>query len=92
MTGDLVERLRAAMSDLEREAAECYRSPWPTHVLRTIQAHRRIVDLYAASVYRDDMMRGVMGKAPLAVATAAYRETVEALASIYFPEGTPTDG
>lgn len=58
----------------------------PAYVLRTIQAHRRIVDLYASSTERDDMMRAHMGTAPLRTATSAYREALLAVAAIYLPD------
>jgi hypothetical protein len=60
----------------------------PAHVLRTIQAHRKIVERYETAV----IARDAAVDTPLAGATRMAlrleREHLELVASIYFPEGT----
>lgn len=118
MTGDLVERLRQRLTDLEaiagaapdclnreewpfwvdvdddgeHEAAKAWRDAFsPAVVLRTIQAHRKILNEF-------DRVRGASNEAldrgqndlviALRAKEVALEVAVDALASIYFPEET----
>lgn len=55
----------------------------PARMLRQVAAHRAILDLYVASIERDQQMREAIGTAPLRAATGAYRETVLRIAATY---------
>lgn len=108
MTGDLVERLRAKIAEVEEIAQHAegacvhidscdglvafYNGDFdgPAHVLRTIQAHRQILDDFANLLARRDNTADDMATAAAYASCAqGFKIALDRLASIYFPEGTP---
>lgn len=100
MTADLVERLRAALDEHERYGKSIEGVPsgqvydgerWMdvlvdgAHVLRTVQAHRKILDRYeTALVARDAAVDTVLAGATR-LSLRVHEETVRLIAAVYLP-------